>query len=259
MSDFFGLFFPFMEGEAKEADETNKKAGGKRVIRGVSFNAYQNNPAPKKNLERLIKTTSEPHFLSLQEMYTDADISVRNYRTIVQSHGNPRDANCMLLVRDDVELGERRDINVNGNEWIGPKHGLRQPPRYFPGQTLIVNGQPWDVWSVHRCTNGQDPRKPLNMKEWQAEHRDLIAMAGKRDDRKPQRPGLYVGDWNNVMQDRRRFSIHSLAKEIGAQTGNVVGIDGVINWNCRVTHMRKLADKFGSDHHRPVVFMAETR
>lgn len=258
MSDLFGLFFPFMDKEKKEGEKMENPNKG--AIRGVSWNAYVGNRAIEKNLKSLIKTTASPHFLCLQEMYRHTEVRVPNYRPPIHGGTNVRDANNMILVRDDVDIRMRRDINVNGNNWTGPESNQKgnQPPRYFPGVTLGVNGREWDVWSVHRCTGGFNRQKPENMSEWNAEHRDLVAKAGKREDRQPDRPGLYVGDWNCSPVRPGRFGIKQLAREIDGQM-TVLGIDGVIHWNCRIPRARKLLDRFGSDTHAPVVFMAETR
>lgn len=218
------------------------------TLRLVTFNMWVGNRDPRQNLMALAFDTNRPHVIALQEARRFNGTIPGYERHDVDEPGNPESDNCVLLIRKEgVQVKRERDIDVKGPAWIGPKHGLKHPPRDFPGITVEVDGQRWDVVNVHRSWTGGLRH---NMGSWTAEHRALVSFADRRAQFAPNRPLAFVGDWNGRRSDPRRFAMRDLNKSIGGRL-LLKGIDGALVRGCR-GRARRLDEKYGSDAHKPV-------
>jgi hypothetical protein len=219
-------------------------------LRIVTHNIWVGQPPARarENLSRLARNTKMPHVLALQEARR-FNGSIKGYdRYAVEESGNPEADNCVLLVREDVEVFRDRSIDVIGPVWIGPKHDIPHPPRDFPGRSLRVEGERVDVLNVHRTPGGPWSRVAAS---WRAEHAALMKWADQRDEEAPDRPLAMVGDHNGRAGDPRKFGLPDLAKRIDGKL-LMKGIDGAIIRGCTGKAV-ELDDKYGSDGHHPVL------
>lgn len=220
-------------------------------LRLVTFNGWSGNRDWRGNLADLADDASMPEVIATQETYR-WDGTIPGYdRHAVTEPGNKRAGNCVLFVRQrGVTICRERDIDVEGPGWVGPKHGIAQPPRDFPALSILTeeDEQRWDVVNVHRTWTGNLRR---NMGSWSAEHRALIAFADRRHHAAPGRPLVMLGDWNGGKSDPRPLAVSGLAKAIGADV-HLKRIDGALTRDCQV-RVKRMAGGYGSDGHHPVI------
>lgn len=220
-------------------------------LRLVTFNGWSGNRDWRGNLTDLADDTSMPHVIATQETYR-FDGNVPGYeRHDITEPGNPRAGNCVLFVRHrGVTICRERDIDVEGPGWVGPKHGIQQPPRDFTGLSILTeeDGQRWDVLNVHRTWTHN---LRTNMGAWAAEHRELVDFADRRHRAAPGRPLVMLGDWNGRKSDPRPLSVSGLAKAIGADV-RLRRIDGALTRDCE-GRAKRLPGRYGSDGHHPVL------
>lgn len=214
----------------------------------VTFNMWVGNKDPKGNLEALADDLNYPDVIAVQEGRRFDRVPRRYVRYVVEEEGNPEADSCILFVHQSLNVPIVRNLQVDGPDWIGPKHGLVHPPRDFPGLTVEKDDFKWDILNVHRTWTG-GLRK--NMGAYRAEHDNLLAYAARRFDAQPHRPLVFLGDWNSRKHDPRPLAVSGLAKRMGADEVLIRGIDGALVRNAR-GWATKLDQKYGSDGHRPV-------
>lgn len=209
----------------------------------VTFNGWvgQTPAQLAGNLARLADDTGRPHVIAVQEA-TRFDGTIPGYVRHAKDTGPVDDSSSVLLVRDDVRVVGRVDVDVKGPGWTGPK-GRRKTPRHHPGVVLEVDGHTWTVLDAHRVWTGNLRR---NLPAYAAEDRALVAWFDAHPD-----PVVAAGDWNSRAGDPRRLSVGDLAERVGASL-LVRGVDGALVRGCQGS-ARRLKDKYGSDAHRPVV------
>ena len=217
----------------------------------VTFNANQGLDTLRDNLIRLAEDTGQPHVIALQEVKNFSGTIPGYHRVVAQPTADNREAdNCALLLRRDVAVGRERHLLVKGGAW---RWHRPHPPRVYAAATIEADGRRWDVMSVHRIPGGPLAGIKENRPAWAAEHSAIEARVLKRAELAGH-PQVLAGDWNDRADNDHPLSVGSLADRI---EGQLVlpkrGIDGVIAVGCRVVDVEKLAEKYGSDAHRPVV------
>lgn len=217
------------------------------ALRLVTFNEYVGQSARRaaRNLAQLARDTDHPHAMALQEARRFTH-SIPGYRRVaVDTVLAPDDGDCVLLVRDDVEVVKERQVPVGPPGWIGP-HGDSHPPHIFVGATLETEGRRWDVLDVHRCWGMRHQR---NMPTWRAEHAALMRWLRDRASReRGRRPVVALGDWNAGAED-----LSPLAHDVGRVCQLAMrGVDGALAINATAA-VHELGEKYGSDAHHPVV------
>lgn len=229
-------------------------------LRVVTFNVWVGQ-APsqlRRNLIELANDTGRPHVIALQEAKRFGGTIPGYCRIDSETFRREAKSNVLLVRNADVTVHRYHEVAVQGPMWKGPKHGLEHPPRIFPGTTVEVDDQRWDVLDVHRTPGGPTSSVKSNRRaSWAAEDRDLESWLDSRWERHPERPALVVGDHNNRVFDRNKLSISDLARRTECNLA-VLGIDGALFRNCTVK-ARKLDRLYGSDGHRPVVIDARTK
>lgn len=201
-------------------------------------------PSVRENIEQLIEDTSEPKIVSLQEA-SEFHGTVKNY-TRVAPIGSPDDENCVILVRNDLRIERLHMVDVDGPDWVGPKHGKVHPPHIFPGVT-VFDGSPsghdqyWVFLNVHRLSN-----RDRNPEACRHEMQALTEWALRRP---RHRPLVMNGDWNgrHTDPDLKQFAVQA------DLDFNLHGIDGAMTRNVEVLKLNKLSKLYGSDVHEPVL------
>lgn len=205
------------------------------------------------NLQRLVEDCAriagdEPHAVKVQEGKR-YERCIPGYERITDDTGHPENSNCILFVRRrGVTI--HRDFEIAGDEpWVVVRYNTDKQPRIYPGATYSVgDGPKLDSVVVHRV-----PARGHNDDAWADEHRELVDFADRRHNRRPDRPLIFGGDWNGRRGDPRPLSIDALAKEIGGDV-RLKGIDGFVTRNM-TGRVHELSGKYGSDGHKPVLFI----
>lgn len=216
----------------------------------VTHNVWsgQSPKSVRDNLSRLVvdvaaRWDEKPHVLLLQEAKR-FDGTLTGYVRVAHDGGHADNSNCVMLVRADVGIRFPSREVTNSENWVVVSHDKTHPPRVWPAPTLIYPPTvEWDVVDVHRV-----PARGANDDAWAAEHQAIVDYADQRPDG---RPLVLGGDWNGKTDDPRPLSITALAGQIDARV-RVKGIDGFLLRDCAGEAV-KLPDKYGSDHHKPVV------
>ena len=229
-------------------------------MRAVAFNVWsgQRPDDLRDNLLDLVEDAELPEVLALQECKNFRG-TIHGYRRVALDTGHRENANTILLVRNTTRILKAKYLRVDGPVWIGPKHGIKHPPRVFP---WIVAQDPggdiFDIMGIHRTPGGPYPHIKVNAESWAAEDRELAAWFARREARAPGRPRVALGDWNNRTIDLRDLSVRDLAKRVGADL-RLKGIDGALVVNATSRRARKLPSLYGSDGHRPVIVTARPK
>lgn len=216
----------------------------------VTFNVWvgQKPDALRRNLIRLAEDLDRPDVMVLQEAGRFQG-SIPGYERFEVESGRPEaDSTILLIRRRGVDIRRDRSIEVDGPNWVGPKHGKIHQPRDYPGTSLHADCQTWDVLGVHRTPGGPSSR---NSGSWAAEHRELRKWCARLERNRPKRPAIIIGDQNDRRSNDEPRSISALAEEVG---GHLVmrGIDGAILLNAKAIEVRELDSLYGSDVHHPV-------
>lgn len=242
----------------------HRKAKG--PFRLASFNMYVGNSAPTKNLGRVVKATGHPVAIVVQEA-SKWQGKVDGYRSIRATNDeNPnlhtqvsqQDMHSsIVLLRDDCRLikVEARQVPNGAWSWNKPRVG-----RVWVRVVYELDGVIREVWCVHRCPGGPNPGIVQNRGAWKAEQAFLLEWVGRVHGNHPERPIDLGGDWNTWLGKFAKHpqSVENLARALGARM-HLKHIDGFL---CirpdtvgrpKNAKVKKLARKFGSDGHRPVV------
>lgn len=211
-------------------------------MRIVTHNQYVGNgpAAARSNAMDLIEETDFPTLVPLQESRLARDIP--GYTRLAVDRGHQDNNNCVLLVRKKgVQIKKVHVVRPKG-WWVGPKHGLHHPPRIFIGATIFTEGMFEICLDIHGIPNrGRNPAAARS--EW-------ATLENWANSRMWGRPLDMVGDWNADDEDER---LVQFARETHT-TPALVHIDGTLHRNHkRRPLIHRLASKFGSDGHRPII------
>lgn len=231
----------------------------------ATFNAWigQRDEQLERNLGRLTRRLDDP-ILALQEVW-DWGGTIPGYQPVRASrekfpHRESR--STILLVPDRFEIVHEGARQVDGPDWIGPKHGILHPPRVFPRATVKDpdTGQLVDVIAVHRTPGGPNAGIVRNRASWAAEDACLVEWVGDIRDAHPRRPIVILGDHNDRVAGRERLGIADLARRLDARPV-MRGIDGGLLIGCDPKRgaTTELDGLYGGDGHRPVAFTATTK
>jgi hypothetical protein len=170
----------------------------------------------------------EPEVYVLQECRgakrAFVDVFGEKYRVLMS---DARGASLITMVRDDLRISGERYIHME-REWIGPKQGLRQPPRIH-NLTDVEGG--FRIYNVHRVWMPKDQSRGLssvaqyNHAAWVEEHRAIRRVFAKP--RSKRRITMCVGDQNSVVFDRSGYSVHRLAQEVDAK---IIRTGAAVDW-----------------------------
>lgn len=219
-------------------------------LRVVSFNAYSagnNTKEIRDNLIDLAEAAERPEVICVQEGWRH-DGEIPGYVRVGDASDATREiGSTFALVRADLTV-ERSRVHRVGPGWVW--NGNKRRPREFVDFTVSHDGRRWDFLATHRTPGGPYARIQGNRESWAAEDRAVEAWFKHRD-RWADRPATCVADHNGRGWDLRPRGIGDLARRVGARLA-LVGIDGGLVKAARAK-VRRLARKFGSDAHRPVV------
>jgi hypothetical protein len=203
------------------------------------------------NVTRLLRDThADVAMLQEAERFNG---TVPGYRRwAADEHPRPEAGMCVILYRKELRVVRRGLMVIEGPDWVGPKHGLRHPPRIFPWLALEdpEAGPAWYLLNVHRTWVGDEWR---NLGSWTAEDHQLERWADRRMAGHPERPLGMFGDWNGSERDRHPLSVSSLARRTGT-TPNLIGVDGGLVRAAKA-HARRLTRSYTTERpaHHPVV------
>jgi hypothetical protein len=172
-------------------------------------------------------------------------------RWAADQHPRPEADMCVILYRRELKVIRRGLMVIDGPDWIGPKHGLKHPPRIFPWLCLQgEEGPGWYMLNLHRTWVGDEWR---NLGSWEAEDAALERWADRRDAGHPARPLVMGGDNNGSERDKHPLSVSSLARRTGT-TLYLIGVDGVMARRAK-GHARRLARAYTPERpaHHPIV------
>lgn len=215
-------------------------------MRAVTFNPYTGNSEheQRSNVMEMIEAAHFPEVVALEESHIEKPLP--GYDHFWWQGLRQDTTHTSLMIRQEgTEVRREFFIEPGGPDWFGPVHNLRHPPRKFPAVTFIEEGvhdrQRWTTAAIHRIPN--DFRNPEAIEfEWNA----ITHWANARPKR---RPIVMPGDWNGRESEP---DFQEFERKTGMEF-QLLGPDGFATRNCRITYMRKLERKFGSDAHRPVV------
>lgn len=160
-------------------------------------------------------------------------------------------ASLITMVRRDLTIENERYQRMTRG-WIGPKLGLRQPPRIHNlTDVTTTDGERVRIYNVHRVWMPKDQNRGLssvamfNQPAWREEHRRIRKVGRKPGSRK--RAFFCVGDQNNLTIDRSPYSVSRLARELGAE---IVSTRAAVDWGFIVggDAQGRAREKIGSDH-----------
>lgn len=223
----------------------------------VTHNVWKGQPLDRvrDNVTRLAKDAGQPLAIFLQESARDnTRWTIGGYVSYTGPDAGDGDNN-RILVRDDVEILDSGHIRVPDGAWTW--NGNDKPARVFVWVAVRWRGRVWVLVCVHRAPNGPKPQINMNANAWIAEHKALLDLADRLKKRWPNATIAFGGDWNATMREMAdyRYSMRSFQKalDIRGKGEAVLHIDGFLMWNGEVLDAEKLAKKYGSDSHRPVV------
>lgn len=210
-----------------------RKHNDDEQLRAVTFNVYvgQSPTSARRNLVRLAKRTRSPHVIALQEAKR-FEGTIPGYHRFAPGNGE-----VAWLIRNDVDVEDRSHLETGGGAWHGPQGGT-QPARIFPTLRVRLGGQLIRLVDVHHATRTQGAAD--NRRAEQAALREWF----KRGDA----PAIALGDWNSGLDLMRRF-----ARDVGGRV-SLFAPDGAVVQGARIVKVRRLISKYGSDHHRPIVY-----
>ena len=205
----------------------------------VTFNMYQGNKRPARNVAALLKRT-RPEAAVLQEANNYAGTPKGYQRVDVADDPAPRVADGtphrdlfanVVLLRDDatVHQVESRQVPNGRWEWTGK-------PRHARVWTRVVSSLPGqdrrEVWAVHLCPGSPEPGIVANRAAVAAEHEFLVSWVGRVLQHNPGRHLEVGGDFNMgaTKLPNHRHSLRNLARALGARL-NTAHIDGFLSVN----------------------------
>jgi hypothetical protein len=210
------------------------------------------------NLVRLAEDTGRPLVVLLQEAGRGEGWTIPGYNefSAPASAGPDHDMN-RVLVRTDARVLDDGWVQPEGDGWVW--NGNDRAVRTYPWVAILHDGGVHVFVSVHRIPLGPRPGNLKNRAAWAAEHRALVRLSDELSSRWPGATVTLGGDWNAGLAElpSYQFSMRSLMEDVKASDAGVLGIDGYVVVNGAVVEVRKLADKYGSDGHRPVVAVVE--
>lgn len=213
-------------------------------LRVLSWNVWVGNRAIRAAL-LLLAALFRPHVICLQEARRFTG-TIPGYRRLAADTSRRRHAtNCVTLVRRGLRLAGHGPEYVAGDGWA--YEGNPKPARTFYGAVARKGGLDWAILNVHRCVGGPRGNSPA---EWREEDRTIAAWAARHDG-----PACIVGDHNDSYDQadhQRDRTTADLADRIDAQVLTPGGICYALVRRCG-GRIRRLARKFGSDTHAPVV------
>lgn len=198
------------------------------VLRTVTFNARTPTHA---NLVRLAKRTKRPHVIAIQEG-RGWHGTIPGYRR----HGVAADGDTVFLVREDVNVAKTGHLSTGGGDY--DFHGHTQHEKTIPTLRVRLGTQVYRLADYHGST-----RTPGGADNRRAEHLALRGWFARSD-----LPSIVLGDWN-----AGTGVLHELASAVNGRF-HLHAPDGALFRGVRVAKTRRLRSKFGSDHHRPIVY-----
>lgn len=219
------------------------------VVTHNAYSAGNSQESIRRNLVMLVDDSDRPDVIIVTEAWRLRG-SIGGYLRVGPDWSRDRNlCSTIVLVRADHEVTRRRLIRVDGPSWWW--NGNRRPPRIFVDVTVRIRGVLFDVLGVHRTPGGPDAGIIANRASWAAEHREILAWRRRRRRANPDRPRVVAGDHNDRLATRVRRSVRALARRLGARAA-LRGIDGLLAINARVSRVRELRGRYGSDAHNPV-------
>jgi hypothetical protein len=149
-----------------------------------------------------------------------------------------------ILIDSDIELDSTRCVRMGRKGWFGWQVSRPHPPSSMttvalPGVTIGSTHAPPGVDAYPTGLRGKADR----VLAWIA-----FVKAVRRWAKRNPGPFVIFADWNDPAWRRGRYSIHWLAKKVGARIVTRGGIDYALVRGCRVTGAEKVPGGPGMDH-----------
>lgn len=216
------------------------------TLHAATWNGWvgQRPAAGRANLEQLLEDTGRPDVLAGQEL-SWLDGTIPGYRRhAADDHPRREGDRNVLLIRRDLNVHRTGLLVMHHDRWIGPKPRGAQwhEPRIYPWAVVSHPGERrrWPVLDVHRITSSDGKNEAQRAAELEQLETFLAAMHVRH----PRRPLVALGDWNGT-------AYAGLARRLDADLA-LIEVDGALALNARVTRVRKLKSRYGSDSHNPV-------